>query len=79
MCTRWWRAKGWRGLARYTHEVFVQMPHLGLRPSTALYNAVIVASVNKDEGERCGAQSEATYLTLVFMVSSSAWVELTRC
>jgi hypothetical protein len=57
----------------------VQMPHLGLRPSTALYNAVIAASVRKDEGEWCGAQSEATYMTLVFMVSSSAWVERKRC
>jgi pentatricopeptide repeat protein len=33
------------GLARYAHEVFVQIPRLGLRPSTAVYNAVIAASV----------------------------------
>jgi hypothetical protein len=38
-------AWGRLGLARYAHEVFVQMPRLGLRPSTAVYNAVIAASV----------------------------------
>ncbi|XP_021321937.1 putative pentatricopeptide repeat-containing protein At3g16890, mitochondrial isoform X2 [Sorghum bicolor] len=43
------------GLAHYAHEVFVQMPRLGLRPSTAVYNAVIAASV------RAGAV-DAAYL-----------------
>lgn len=33
------------GLATYAHQVFVQMPRLGLRPSTVVYNAVIAASV----------------------------------
>uniref|UniRef100_A0A0E0FD61 Pentacotripeptide-repeat region of PRORP domain-containing protein n=1 Tax=Oryza meridionalis TaxID=40149 RepID=A0A0E0FD61_9ORYZ len=43
------------GLARYAHEVFVQMPRLGLGPSTAVYNALIAASV------RAGAV-DAAYL-----------------
>ncbi|CAM0949498.1 unnamed protein product [Alopecurus aequalis] len=43
------------GLAQYAHEVFVQMPRLGLRPSTAVYNALIAASV------RAGAV-DAAYL-----------------
>uniref|UniRef100_A0A0D9Y097 TMEM205-like domain-containing protein n=1 Tax=Leersia perrieri TaxID=77586 RepID=A0A0D9Y097_9ORYZ len=33
------------GLAGYAHEVFVQMPRLGLRTSTPVYNALIAASV----------------------------------
>ncbi|KAG8048943.1 hypothetical protein GUJ93_ZPchr0009g1725 [Zizania palustris] len=33
------------GLGRYAQEVFVQMPRLGLKLSTAVYNAVIAASV----------------------------------
>ena len=43
------------GLAHYAHEVFVQMPRLGLRPSTMVYNAVIAASV-------CAGAVDAAYL-----------------
>ncbi|KAF0887754.1 hypothetical protein E2562_003987 [Oryza meyeriana var. granulata] len=46
---------GMLGLAGYAHEVFVQMPRLGLRPSTAVYNSLIAASV------RAGAV-DAAYL-----------------
>ncbi|XP_020184613.1 putative pentatricopeptide repeat-containing protein At3g16890, mitochondrial [Aegilops tauschii subsp. strangulata] len=74
------------GLAQYAHEVFVQMPRLGLRPSTAVYNALIAASVRAGAVDTAylrfqqmpadGCQPDCfTYNTLVHGVCRSGIVD----